>query len=827
MNYAEDRLDRRAAAGTPLSSSSLSPVGGEAENPSSSEKAGGSLIERDLARARDVFVSHSANIRRRRRRRRRRPSSLSSSSLSSSSSSYEDETDDESKYGDASIARSLRELRDAHELMGRALRDSGRNAHAVYHFGMAWRVSRHGLLLAGEEDEGEGEGEDEESKWRSVGDYAQMCELAGFPELGMLALLFHRAGGCPHDHCDDDYRCCDDDDADDADATMRRRHASGCGCGVAGCGESPCYVAFPARSPVVEDALEALALMDSSTIATADHGDFPAASDVLARMARIMRRSGDVDFDVDGRGGRGGGGGGRVGGGVPLAEMSTFLVERGAMRDVPSILRFWEDKDRSDDDDADDDDRGGQHWRILPPVVQLLLLKLLYSSPMSGPCLRLACLAVPHLAARFPPSSAEGRALSRTYKSHWAYYVLVRSLVLGERTKEHRRRVVVIGNGREATMARGRHVPVWDAVFGPVGDVEEGAEGVGGGGGVSISEEVEEGGKKKDGGGGGGGGGASQGCGDYLRAILRSVERSKTERDGPTSDDEPPDRTPWVLPRAVLQRMSSSSSHPPIFVVGDSHVLSLAWQTLRIDPSRGRTTTVSDGLRGSDGGRPAFRTAVPFPVTGMKAWHVRPSTRFFTHYNLRACLDRLPRMMRGGSVGSRAAATIILSAGEIDCREGIGGSLLQGYYRDCGDAVRRTVTEYLASLSDLAREYRLQVLVMPVAPHAYRSEKNGKSTGRARRRETTHAWNETLRSDLGVGGVERRTTSHSTNPFGSTYEGVYLLDYERQVQKRDANSPVGYVLHPRYNADYTHVNSAIVPLVEDAILNCGCDLTLL
>ena len=803
MNYAEDRLDRRAAAGTPSSSSS--PEGGEAENPSSSEKVGGSLIERDLAQARDVFVSHSANIRRRRRRRRRNLSSLSSSSssVSSSSSSNEDETDGESKDGDASIARSLRELRDAHELMGRALRDSGRNAHAVYHFGMAWRVSRHVLLLAGEDDEW---------KWRSVGDYAQMCELAGFPELGMLALLFHRAGGCPHDHCDDDYRCCDDDA--DADATMRRRQASGCGCGVAGCGESPCYVAFPARSPVVEDVLEALALMDSSSISTADDGNFPAASDVLARMARIMRRSGDVD-------GGGGGGCGRVGVGGPVAEMSSFLVERGAMQAVPSNLRFWEDKDRSDDDDADDDDRGGQQWRILPPVVQILLLKLLYSSPMSGPCLRLACLAVPHLAARFPPSSAEGRALSRTYKSHWAYYVLVRSLVLGERTKEHRRRIVVIGNGGVAAVARGRHVPVWDAVFGPLGDGEEGTEGAGGGGGGSISEE-----EKKDGA-GCVGGGASQGCGDYLRAILRSAERSKTERDGPTSDDEPPDRTPWFFPRAVLQRMSSSSSHPPIFVVGDSHVLSLAWQTLRIDPSRGRTTTVSDGLRGSDGGRPAFRTAVPFLVTGMKAWHVRPSTRFFTHYNLRACLDRLPRMMRGGSGGSRATATIILSAGEIDCREGIGGSLLQGYYRDCGDAVRRTVTDYLASLSDLAREYRLQVLVMPVAPHAYRSEKNGKSTGRARRRETTHAWNETLRSDFGVGGVGRRTTSHSTNPFGSTYEGVYLLDYERQVQKRDANSPVGYVLHPRYNADYTHVHSAIVPLVEDAILNCGCDLTLL
>jgi hypothetical protein len=215
---------------------------------------------------------------------------------------------------------------------------------------------------------------------------------------------------------------------------------------------------------------------------------------------------------------------------------------------------------------------------------------------------------------------------------------------------------------------------------------------------------------------------------------------------------------------------------------------------------------------------------MPYPATGMKAWHVRSSTRFFTHYNLRACLYRLSRTMHETS--GRAANTIILSAGEIDCREGIGGSLLQGYYRDCGDAVRRTVAEYLLALSDLAGEYRMQVLVMPVAPHAYRSEKNGKSTGRARRRETTHLWNETMRSDLGCGGG-RLTAPKSTDRIAHAYDRVYLLDYERQLHMGNANSPVGYVLHSRYNADYTHVNSSIVPLVEDAILNCGCDLTLL
>ena len=33
-------------------------------------------------------------------------------------------------------------------------------------------------------------------------------------------------------------------------------------------------------------------------------------------------------------------------------------------------------------------------------------------------------------------------------------------------------------------------------------------------------------------------------------------------------------------------------------------------------------------------------------------------------------------------------------------------------------------------------------------------------------------------------------------------------------------------LHPLYSADYTHCNSAIVPLVEQAIMKCGYDLNL-
>ena len=69
--------------------------------------------------------------------------------------------------------------------------------------------------------------------------------------------------------------------------------------------------------------------------------------------------------------------------------------------------------------------------------------------------------------------------------------------------------------------------------------------------------------------------------------------------------------------------------------------------------------------------------------------------------------------------------------------------------------------------------------------------------------------------------------------------GVFLLDYwERLTDKNSSNSHrveyggVGddpssakpeYVLNKYYNADYTHMNSAFLPLLEDALEACPCD----
>lgn len=172
--------------------------------------------------------------------------------------------------------QSMRELRAAHELAGKTLRDRGRNRQAVFHFGMAWKCCHWLEKVDGGEGvnkcctrNGDGNGssssssDEAENEWRSVGDYAQICELSGFPEIGMLALLFYSAGGsldldsiAPVAELLDDTNGTTNDESghNEGDGGTHQ----GCGCGMTGCGTSPCFVAFPSSSPIMNNILHAL-----------------------------------------------------------------------------------------------------------------------------------------------------------------------------------------------------------------------------------------------------------------------------------------------------------------------------------------------------------------------------------------------------------------------------------------------------------------------------------------------------------------------------------------------------------------------------------------
>jgi lysophospholipase L1-like esterase len=197
-------------------------------------------------------------------------------------------------------------------------------------------------------------------------------------------------------------------------------------------------------------------------------------------------------------------------------------------------------------------------------------------------------------------------------------------------------------------------------------------------------------------------------------------------------------------------------------------------------------------------------------LTGIKAWHTRSSTRFFTHSHWQVALERI-----------QAGATILFSAGEIDCREGLGGPQLEGYTSETAalvaSHVRRTVAAYVQALRETAARADRQVLVLPVAPHGQR--RTGRVTSQQSRRATMWAWNQELRRSLAACSIEEEDEQR-----------VFFLDYfEQLVRTGEDPATTGtaedFVLNPLYQADGTHMNSGFAALLGDAIRQSGCDLS--
>lgn len=557
------------------------------------------------------------------------------------------------------------ELSKGHELCGRTLRDAGFCRHAVFHYAMAW------CLKPNDQD--------------ALGDYAQMAELAGFPEVGIISLLFFRLGGDASVHNNEISYNSEGAKVNILDHDETATSNMHCGCSIQSCGESVCFLPKSVYgSHVFADIVGAFSTMDNNIsnchVFTENQ---VSAGNIIEIVSKASQKKNPI---------------------TPPVPMCPDYI--------PVQLRFWMPDSR----------------RYLSPLLQILLLKLLYASSIGHSFLVLACESVQHLCIQLPLSSLVGRDMAMTQKSHWAYYVLIYSLVLGERVKKSRRGSVVP-----------YHYPLWDIVHK-----------------LDARYTIQADGNSK------------YETSHYLGKLVHSLSSS-------------------ISPGHPIMKLPSSER--TLFAVGDSHVLSLAWQTIKIQ--------VDD--------KEMLRTITPYPITGLKAWHTRSDTKFFTHYNLHLCLSRLPSTCR----------TIILSAGEIDCREGIGGTLLEGYYKSCDDAVENTIKEFLASLREISNDYNLQILIMPVAPHAYRSEKNGKSLGRGQRRQRMLLWNELLRK---LCSDSSRYDEHAK---------LFLLDYEEDLRSPDDSSPVGFVLNKAYNCDFTHMNSAFIPLLENALSKSGCDTTLL
>lgn len=126
-----------------------------------------------------------------------------------------------------------------------------------------------------------------------------------------------------------------------------------------------------------------------------------------------------------------------------------------------------------------------------------------------------------------------------------------------------------------------------------------------------------------------------------------------------------------------------------MYVCGDSHCLSPAWEVIQQDYNNQKNQVL----------------IMPVLVTGLKIWHLRNESSFYTKTNFYNAVKLIPK-------GSR----VIFLFGEIDCREGILLAVQKLKYDTVEEAMKNLVKIYVKVLLELKDKYGFEIYVHPVPP---------------------------------------------------------------------------------------------------------------
>jgi hypothetical protein len=123
----------------------------------------------------------------------------------------------------------------------------------------------------------------------------------------------------------------------------------------------------------------------------------------------------------------------------------------------------------------------------------------------------------------------------------------------------------------------------------------------------------------------------------------------------------------------------------PIYIVGDSHVMSPAWGIITVN------------------GVP--RLLIPRLVTGIKHWHLRKDSNFYPKLNFEFAIKNIPD-----------GSDVIFIIGEIDCREGLLLATERDKYKSIEEGMHRTTSIFMDVLSSLVSRKKIKPYIHPVMP---------------------------------------------------------------------------------------------------------------
>ncbi|KAJ1474766.1 hypothetical protein T484DRAFT_1910867 [Baffinella frigidus] len=210
---------------------------------------------------------------------------------------------------------------------------------------------------------------------------------------------------------------------------------------------------------------------------------------------------------------------------------------------------------------------------------------------------------------------------------------------------------------------------------------------------------------------------------------------------------------------------------PPLFMIGDSHVLSSAWAQVTF---RGRPHTLTPKL-----------------ITGLQAYHLRPGNKFLTVANAEECFKSLPE-------GTTEALWVV---GEIDCRDGITGAVAKGKYASIEQGVEVAIAVYREAVKNFQERFGVTLYPVSVCPPTNPAYKD--------RIKATRLFNNALRAAY----PNLLDMIKATHLFNNALRAAYpnLLDMAAKATTKEG------VLSPEYNCDGTHMNRRAVTLLQEEL----------
>ena len=243
-------------------------------------------------------------------------------------------------------------------------------------------------------------------------------------------------------------------------------------------------------------------------------------------------------------------------------------------------------------------------------------------------------------------------------------------------------------------------------------------------------------------------------------------------------------------PDGVARAIAANEAGRRLYYIGDSHTISLSWQSLRIprfDAASGESAAASRG----DDSTAASRTAqddrledvcvVNKLVTGVKIWHLRPESEFYTKHNFETVSQTIP-----------PGSDVMFNIGEIDCREGIIQAVQKCRYDSQEEAMETLARIYLAVIQRFCQRVKPRRLFVHL-PVAYLDP-------------TRHV---VLPACAVLQKVLRnRTKVERTNTMLYVFDvNGKLLDHDHPKKR----------VKPEYSFDGTHCSPTYKPLVEEAM----------